>query len=293
MNGRWKDDRYIARGHGRGILLPLALSWIILACSRPTQLPATNAEPMPITDQVRADLEVLRSVRVFFGHQSVGGNIIAGLTALAKEVGVDIAIAPEGESPPGPGIIHAAAGRNNHPSSKIASLATALENMADNLPQQAMVKLCYVDFNPDTDSEAVFRDYRDTMISLQRQYPAVTLIHATVPLTTRPVSVKDVVKRLIGRSVWEDDANTRRAAYNQRLRETFKEQPLFDLARIESTRPDGSTETFTNRQSGSIAALYPGYASDDGHLNAQGRRLAAVEFARVIAGAANKRSPQP
>lgn len=39
------------------------------------------------------DLETLASARVFFGHQSVGNNIVNGLESIAQEVqGVDLSI---------------------------------------------------------------------------------------------------------------------------------------------------------------------------------------------------------
>ena len=148
------------------------------------------------------------------------------------------------------------------------------------------MKFCYVDFTPSTNSAALFHRYQDAITSLQRKYPAVIFVHVTVPLTTRPNSFKDTVKRLMGRAVRKDEANARRTVFNEHLREAFAGQPLFDLARVESTRPDGTIESFRGRDGTTTAALFPGYTSDGGHLNELGRQRAAAEFVRVVAGAA-------
>ena len=54
---------------------------------------------------------------------------------------------------------------------------------------------------------------------------------------------------------------------------TRKEDP-FDLALVESTRPDGTREFFY-RKGVSYSALTPAYSDDGGHLNNEGRRHVA------------------
>jgi hypothetical protein len=241
---------------------------------------------MLLTEQLRADLTALQGVRVFFAHQSVGGNILHGLASLARQAGIALRIDPADQIADAPGIAQGMAGRNGHPDSKIQYFADAMARLEPRLPRVALMKFCYVDFTPSTNSDTLFQNYEDGIRSLQQKYPAVTFVHVTVPLTTRPSSVKDTVKRLMGRPVRKDEANARRAAFNRRLRETFERQPIFDLARIESTRPDGTLESFTSRDGIAAAALYPGYTSDGGHLNELGQQLAAAEFAHVVAAAA-------
>ncbi|HEY7448369.1 MAG TPA: hypothetical protein VH702_09480 [Vicinamibacterales bacterium] len=239
---------------------------------------------MQLTEQLRADLETLQAARTFFAHQSVGSNILDGLTVLAREGGVSLHINPPDQFGEAPGIAQGIAGRNGDPDSKIRYFSDRMASFAT-VPRVALMKFCYVDFTPSTNGDAVFQNYERAMRSLQHMYPSVTFVHVTVPLTTRPSSFKDSVKRLMGRPVRKDEANARRATFNQRLRAAFEDQLVFDLARVESTRPDGTPENFRSSDGITAAALFRGYTSDGGHLNELGRRLAAAEFARVVAAA--------
>jgi hypothetical protein len=241
---------------------------------------------MLLTDQLRTDLNTLQASRVFFAHQSVGGNILDGLASLAREGGIALRIDAPDQVADAPGITQGIAGRNGHPDSKIQYFADAMRRLEARLPQVALMKFCYVDFTPSTDSDTLFHSYERAMTSLQQTYQAVTFVHVTVPLTTRPSSFQDTLKRLMGRPVRKDEANACRAVFNNRVRDAFQGQPVFDLARLESTRPDGTLESFSSRDGIAAAALFPGYTSDGGHLNELGRRLAAAEFARVVAAAA-------
>ena len=59
-------------------------------------------------------------------------------------------------------------------------------------------------------------------------------------------------------------------------------EPVFDLATIESTRPDGRREAI-RAGSRSGYALVPAYTSDNSHLNEQGRRRVAEELLVFLA----------
>jgi hypothetical protein len=89
--------------------------------------------------------------------------------------------------------------------------------------------------------------------------------------------------RLIGKEVWEDAANVKRAEFNRRLNESFGADSVFDLARIEATAPDGRLTTFEYGGQ-SYPSLYPGYAEDDGeHLNTAGQQVAGAAIIRFMA----------
>ena len=51
-----------------------------------------SVEPYTMTDSLKQDLTTVQSARIFFGHQSVGGNIMDGVQDLAKESGVRLNI---------------------------------------------------------------------------------------------------------------------------------------------------------------------------------------------------------
>lgn len=268
---------------------------VSMGCSVPEPAPqsANAAEKMPISDRLKADLKSMESLRVFFAHQSVGANILDGLESLAKDARTNIRVASLDERPVGPGVVHALGGENGHPDSKIEFFVKGLMKLAAHPAQVALVKFCFVDFTPDTDTQALLSHYQTAVASLHRSYPNVVLVHVTAPLLTRPTGAKDRLYRLIGRRVWADDTNARRALFNDRLRSTFKNEPIFDLARIESTRPDGGQETFAGRDGQTAAALFSGYAADQGHLNALGQRVAAAEFVHAVVSAAKTRIPSP
>jgi len=60
--------------------------------------------------------------------------------------------------------------------------------------------------------------------------------------------------------------------------------PVFDLARAESTYPDGRS-CFVRQGSKTVYALAPEYTTDGGHLNALGRKWAARAFVAFLAEA--------
>ncbi len=97
------------------------------------------------------------------------------------------------------------------------------------------------------------------------------------------------MKRLFGRSPYGTVENVRRDEYNRLLRATYAgREPIFDLARIESTAPDGRLVTVT-WDGITVPAMAPEYTVDGGHLNALGRQRAAREFIAVLAQASSQK----
>jgi hypothetical protein len=89
--------------------------------------------------------------------------------------------------------------------------------------------------------------------------------------------LKSVLRKITGR-----DANVRRNQFNQLLKETYAGKDLiFDLAQIESTRPDGSQSYFL-RGTQRIYTLAPDLTNDGGHLNEFGRRAAVRELLSLL-----------
>jgi hypothetical protein len=100
--------------------------------------------------------------------------------------------------------------------------------------------------------------------------------------------VKAFAKRLLGRAPYGTIENVRRDEYNRLLRATYGgREPIFDLARLESTGPDRALVTVT--WNGVTApAMSPAYTDDGGHLNARARVMAAREFIGVLASATRR-----
>jgi hypothetical protein len=135
------------------------------------------------------------------------------------------------------------------------------------------------------------------MAALERDFPNVTFIHVTVPLTTDPglfTELKIRLEKLLGwrkRLGWIDwhgqPANVARERMNALIRGEYAGRHLFDLAAIESTKPDGTRVSGRHDNQGYFA-LYDGYASDFAHLNAVGSKIAATAFLEAIAQASRK-----
>lgn len=278
----------MVRGVGAALVW-MASAWLAPGCGPGAPAAGEGGVPQAMTAKLRRELEVVAGARILFVHHSVGVNILAGMTSLSAEAGVPLRMAELGEATEleGPVLAHGGGGRNTDPRSKIDAFASLIRGQPRLAPDLAFLKLCYVDFEPTTDVPQLFDHYRRTLQALQREHPEVRFAHATVPLFRRSTDLRATVKRLLGREVWEDAANARRAEYNQLLRAAFPGDPILDVAGAESTAPDGGAVTgpFQGR---AVPALHPGYTDDGGHLNAAGQRavgLAAVELlARALAG---------
>ena len=205
---------------------------------------------------LHASLQRVAHERVFFGHQSVGANILQGVKELSAKEGVPVFIKDQ-----------------------------LVPEIGD--PLRKLLKFCYVDINANTDAGALFDQYRRAVNELRAGNPRTVFVHATLALTTVQTGPKAWVKRLLGRSAYGTVENVRRDEYNRLLRATYAgREPIFDLARIESTAPDGTLVTVT-WDGVTAPALSPEYSADGGHLNARGRLLAAREFITVLAQASS------
>jgi hypothetical protein len=223
---------------------------------------------------LRADLQRLSHERVYFAHQSVGANILQGMKELSAREGVPVFIKDEFIP------------ENGNPLLKLANFKKSVG--VGSRYDVVLVKFCYVDITADTDVGALFDEYRRTINELRDKNPRTVFVHATLPLTTVQTGPKAWVKEMLGREPYGTVENIRRDQYNRLLRATYAgREPIFDLARIESTTPDGKVVTVT--WDGITApALAPQYTSDGGHLNALGRERAAREFIAVLARASQK-----
>lgn len=236
--------------------------------------PAFTAAPNDAAAEVSdGELERAADQRVFFGHMSVGNNIISGMRSVYAEHGVApprFVEADVGEVPgvgEGGAFVHTLIGENRHPYRKLDNFEAMLRAGLAEQVDVALVKFCYIDLRWDSDVDRLFDEYKQTMDELEADYPDVRFVHVTAPLTTGPYGIKDHIKQVIGRN---DNANRER--YNERLREVYGDGQLLDLAALEGTAPDGTRK----------GELYGGYSSDGAHLNETGASLAAVQFVKML-----------
>ncbi len=235
-------------------------------------------------------LKTLSGKRIFFAHQSVGFNIVDGLNDLMKEdprLRLEIVETSDPKNLKGPVFAHSRVGKNLDPALKIRDFEKMVEGGIGGNVDFAILKLCYVDVDRNTDVRSLFELYRSTVNELAARYPATTFIHVTAPLTTQETSFKTTIKKITGLgTLWEYADNIKRNEFNELLLAEYGARgTVYDLARVESTDPAGSAVGFTVRGK-SFRSMVPGYASDSGHLNQAGRKAAAREMVSLLANLA-------
>jgi len=246
---------------------------------------------MPATTHINASKwQALEKKHVVFGHQSVGYNLLNGLTRLADRDGVKIGIHEQRTASDEPGISHFVIGSNGDPLSKIQDFAGAVDAGAAQGADIALMKLCYIDFNAATDARQLANDYIAGLESLALRHPATRFVAVTAPLMAAQTGPKAWVKQLIGKQPNGYLDNARRAEFNTLLRERYLAAGrLFDLARIEA---ESNRDTGCKVQVGGqeVEALCPELTGDGGHLNERGQELLADAFLSFIAALPNKQA---
>lgn len=255
---------------------------VLGACSRPAETTDMSIKQSGLS-VTRQEWDRAASRTVFFGHQSVGENILDGLTKIGASQGwpVPTTIDAHGSSVPnGPALLHAKVGQNGDPFSKLEGFRAALDSGVGAQADIALVKFCFWDIQKETDIDAVFNAYQETMADIGRRFPHITLVHTTVPLVVEDNDWRARVRRLFGMSVSRDLENGAREELNKKMRTAYRGQLLFDIAALE--QPD--------RVAGSegVPHLASNLSSDGAHLNDAGRRHVAAGLVRVLSTAASR-----
>ncbi len=263
----------------------------IISCSG-GKMNTTNKVTFPTIKDVPAKAwQKLAQKRIYFGHQSVGNNILDGVRDVMKEnpqVKLNIKETSDPNDFNAPIFAHARVGKNMDPLSKCDSLA---DNMTQGLKQKvdiAFFKFCYIDILNATDVNQVFNTYKDTIERVKKNSPNTMIIHVTTPVRVVQTGLKVWTKKVIGRPIGGYDDNIKRERFNTLLRKEYSgKEPIFDLAGIESIFPDGSRSTF-KKDGKEYPALVPAYTNDGGHLNELGRKVVAEQLLILLANIANK-----
>jgi hypothetical protein len=226
-----------------------------------------------------AQMAVLAQRAIFFEHASVGSNVedgIDGLRDLVSGARPTIRFAVAGSV--GASTIAAALqpglffgnwfpSQNGFPFAKLSTFESLINGGVGAKADIAMMKFCFTDL-PTSDgsvtANSVFDAYRAMMTRLKAAYPKVKFVHWTMPLTMDGPS-----------------SNGPRERFNDLIRSTYGGiDPVFDLALVESTRPDGSRSL-----DGGVPSMYSGYtpAGDGGHLNSAGCDVVARALVSLLA----------
>lgn len=229
----------------------------------------------------------LKETKIYFGHQSVGQNILTGVSELASELKLDIKIVElkefQANKDRSTNIIHSYIGENRYPDKKTEEFSNIIQSSISNNIDIALMKFCYVDTEEYLSTEQMIILYLDAIEYLEKKYPNKVFIYTTIPLTARSNNAKNLVKRFLGMPIFGRNDNIERNRFNSILRKKKESTGrLFDLAAIQSTYPDGTKEKFMI-DGVEYYAMVPSYSSDGGHLNKLGRNVVAREFIKFFA----------
>jgi hypothetical protein len=262
------------------------LTALSAAACRGGESATTMEQPVLSFEQITPEQwDRLASQRIFFGHQSVGSNIMDGIRdimATNKNVRLNVVDAANVTDMTGPGFYHAPVGKNGEPSTKLADFRSRVPAVADS--GIAMMKYCYVDVALNTDPKKLFEEYRQTVDAIRAEHPNLTIVHMTLPLLTDAGTLRHVAAiarfKPTGRQL-----NLIRHQYNEMLRTTYGgKEPVFDLARLEATLPNGEVKE-VRYKGARFPVLAKEWTYDGGHLNEAGRRRIAEAFLATLVSA--------
>lgn len=230
-------------------------------------------------------------MKTFFAHQSVGADILTGIDELAR---TDPGIAQVCELPQAQArgqldlthsllILHQRVGTNREPLGKIAAFRAVLDAKHRPEVDVALLKFCYVDITTQAEAEALWRHYEAAIEELSTVHPGVQLVHCTVPLRSLPEGPYAWLRRrVLGHRHPAFAANRARDWFNGQLRERFGSgHRLFDLAALESRRANGKPCELIDAGT-RVPSLAREWTYDGGHLNDQGRTMAAAAFLEFL-----------
>jgi len=266
-----------------GIYISISLFCIILiGCEQKHELGDLKMTQMEI--EINKDgIKALASKKIFFGHASVGYNILAGIKEITGNqddfMSINIKETNKFDEINEPAIYHSINGKNGFPKLKCDNFKNLLidKNLGEKL-DIAFFKFCYVDFNDTSDIQEIFDYYSNTIIEIKSRYPHLKILHVTSPLYAYSFTFKSKIKNfLLG-----DISNIKRNQYNNLLKDKFKTvDRIYDLALIESTKPSGEREIFTYKGD-EYFSLVKSYTNDGGHLNKYGQFIAARGLLEVL-----------
>ncbi len=242
------------------------------------------------------NMQELSMKKIFWGHQSVGQNILDGIIKLMqgnKSIKLNIVKTDCPDAFSRPIFAHVDIGRNDDPYSKINAFRDYMQKGIGNKVDIAFFKFCFWDIRGKTDIKRVFDTYKTTLFELKAEYPGVIFVHFTVPLMVHADGLKDRIRRVLNLENDSDLDNIRRNELNNLLLAEYSgKEPIFDIASAESTLPGGSRSSFS-KDGKTYYCLAQEYSSDGGHLNELGKKVVAERLLIFLSklSDSNRRGP--
>lgn len=242
------------------LIILLTLVCLIFGCAgKDEQSFLTNINTMI----QKTDLYTLKGKKVYFAHQSVGNNIVQGLSSLIEKsedikfikiVTLEDYLKDNYEHNDSFFyFIHSRIGQNGHPDIKLNDFLQKCDSLPD--IDAAFIKLCYADVRHETDVQVLYKNYVETLSQLQKKHQQAKFIYFTVPYTTKEGYFKGTLKKVMGKH----DNNIARNKLNTLIRQT-NNIDIFDIGFYESHLESDNTELEKEY-------LLKEYTYDNGHLN--------------------------
>lgn len=228
---------------------------------------------------------MLSKKKIFFGHKSVGYNILAGIQDIMEEIpAIKLSIVDEiDEKGPVNGYLYQKRiGDNGEPLQKIKNYENEIMRNYPNQFDIAMLKLCYIDIKANTSAHKIFNAYKESINRIEEKDTDIQIIHYTVPLTIVDKGIKANIKKLFGKKPNGLEDNMNRFQYNILVKKEFGEREhILDIAEIESSYMDGSRDMFSYKGK-QYYKLIDDYTTDGGHLNEIGRKKVAARLLLLL-----------
>ena len=213
--------------------------------------------------------------RIFFAHQSVGNNIVEGLSLFTAGHNLPSFNISDQLSPSGPLFYHKLIGQNTKPQSKLDDLLSFMHAHNTAAFDFVIFKLCYIDVDNKCDINTLYTSYNQCFEQLENEFSDTVFIHCTVPVKTEPQGIVNWTRKKLGNISHISYSNMARFKFNQLLRKKYSDNNrLFDIARLESTSLDGKHKS-SKTNGVKYDFLLPEYTYDGGHLNTQGSEYIA------------------
>ncbi len=263
----------------------MLLSLILIGCEEKGQNVIIDIkEENQMANLTDEEIISLSNIKIFFGHMSVGYDIIEGINDIIKEEPrlkeISILELNNNLEISKAGFYHKKIGKNGLPRSKCDDFKKVL--IMDDFGHKldiAFFKFCYVDFDKNTDVQNVFNYYVHTMDEVKGLFPSLKIIHVTPPLYAHVWGLKGFIRNLLK----GDQGNIKRNQFNEMLLNRYTGiDSIYDLTRIESTYPNKNREFFES-QNNKYYSLIKDYTYDGGHLNRIGRTKVAIELLQLLA----------
>jgi len=279
-------------GDTNQLLIAILITAIVMGCNDASAETKQSSSAANLKSIKASAWTGLAQEKIYFGHQSVGSNIIEGVEGLMTtnpQIKLKITKINKPSDFNNNNFAHSFIGKNFKPESKIKAFADYInKGIGDNVGI-ALFKFCHVDIARKTDIKKIYNDYKNTLTGLKASFPKTTFVHVTTPLTCEPAGfkgwikqLKDMIKRIIGKRYFNDYDNIKRNQLNEMIRQNYQgKEPIFDLAKILSTFPNGKRSSFKYKGK-TYYSLVPDYTNDGWHLNKNGARVSAEKLLLLL-----------